>query len=100
MGAGFRSSPMTAAPCYAERAVDALLIKSPGNYTEALHFLAICRTFSSGGTRIRTGDTMIFRSVPKPAVIRHRAPWAESKRFLEVTDLHEPPRSCGGIVVG
>jgi hypothetical protein len=26
----------------------------------------------SGGTRIRSGDTMIFRSVPNPAVRRHR----------------------------
>jgi hypothetical protein len=33
------------------RVVDALLTKGPGNYTESLHFLPICRTFSSGGTR-------------------------------------------------
>ena len=47
--------------------------------------------FYSGGTRIRTGDTMIFRSVRNPTVHRHRAPWAESKRFLEGTDRGGPP---------
>jgi hypothetical protein len=31
---------------------------SPG-----LLFCAICRTFLSGGTRIRTGDTMIFSHI-------------------------------------
>jgi hypothetical protein len=39
------------------------LTKSPGNNIEALSFSAICRTFRSGGTRIRTGDTMIFSHV-------------------------------------
>jgi hypothetical protein len=34
---------------------------------------------------------MIFRSVPKPTVNRHRARWAVSKRFLEDTDPREPP---------
>ena len=63
VAAGFSSSPMTAAPRHAERAVDALLTKGPVSYTEALHFLAICRYFLSGGTRIRTGDTMIFSHV-------------------------------------
>ncbi len=59
--------------------------------------------FYSGGTRIRTGDTMIFRFVPKPTVNRHRAPWAESKRFLEVTDRRDPPVNAVGrhaVVVG
>jgi hypothetical protein len=65
-----------------------------------LCFLTICGTFRSGGTWIRTGDTMIFRSVPKPSVHRHGAPWAESKRCSEITDRCGPPRSCGGIVVG
>ena len=57
-----------------------------------------CKTpvLVSGGTRIRTGDTMIFRSVPKPTVHRHRAPWAESKRFLEVADRRGPPGSAVG----
>lgn len=54
------------------------------------HFFNICRTLRSGRTRIRTGDTMIFRSVPKRAVHRHLASWAESKRFSEVTDRIEP----------
>src|SRR5215211_2116801 len=70
---------------------------------ELFLFSAICRAFLSGETRIRTGDTMIFRSVPKPTVNRHRAPWAESKRFLEVTDLREPPgnaKSRHAVVVG
>jgi hypothetical protein len=70
IAAGFSSSPMTEAPCYAERAVDALLTKGPGSYTEALHFLATCRTFLSGGTRIRTGDTMIFSHIPRPLGMR------------------------------
>ena len=29
-----------------------------------------CRPFLSGGTRIRTGDTMIFRHLPKPLGMR------------------------------
>ena len=37
---------------------------------------------------------MIFRSVPKPAVNHYRAPWAESKRFLEGTDRGGPPPSA------
>ena len=52
--------------------------------------------FYSGGTRIRTGGTMIFRSVPKPAVHRHRVPWAESKPLLEGTGHREPPPNAVG----
>ena len=33
-------------------------------------FFAICRTFLSGGTRIRTGDTMIFSHIQKPLGMR------------------------------
>jgi hypothetical protein len=58
---------------------------------------------SGGGTRIRTGDTMIFRSVRDPTVNRHRAPWAVSKRFLEGTDNRGPPPNSAGrhaVVVG
>ncbi len=40
-----------------------LLTRGPDSAAEALSFFAICRTFLSGGTRIRTGDTMIFSSV-------------------------------------
>jgi hypothetical protein len=72
-------------------AVDALLTKGPGSYTEALYFSLVCRTFLSGGTRIRTGDTMIFRFVPKPTVNPRRVPRAESKRFLQVADRRGPP---------
>jgi hypothetical protein len=46
---------------------------------------------------------MIFRSVPKPTVHRHRAPWAESKRVLEITDRREPPLDAvnrHAVVVG
>src|SRR5215218_11046669 len=33
-------------------------------------FLHICRYFLSGGTRIRTGDTMIFSHIQKPLEMR------------------------------
>jgi hypothetical protein len=33
-------------------------------------FARFCRTFSSGGTRIRTGDTMIFSHMQKPLGMR------------------------------
>jgi hypothetical protein len=36
------------------------LTKGSGNTAKAPYFSSICRTFRSGGTRIRTGDTMIF----------------------------------------
>jgi hypothetical protein len=39
---------------------------------------------------------MIFRSVPDPTIHRHRTPQAESKRFLEVTDIREPPGNAVG----
>ena len=41
-------------------ALTLLLPKPPEKYPGAYSFLAICRQFRSGGTRIRTGDTMIF----------------------------------------
>jgi hypothetical protein len=41
-------------------AVDTPPKRSLSSTAKAIHFLAICRTFLSGGTRIRTGDTMIF----------------------------------------
>jgi hypothetical protein len=43
-------------------------------YPITLCFTVICRTLMSGGTRIRTGDTMIFGSVRNPTV--HR-PWSD-----------------------
>jgi hypothetical protein len=33
-------------------------------------FARFCRTFVSGGTRIRTGDTMIFSHIQKPLGMR------------------------------
>jgi hypothetical protein len=59
--------------------------------------------FYSGETRIRTGGTMIFRSVRDPTVTRHRARRAVSKRFLEVTARREPPPNAvsrHAVVVG
>jgi hypothetical protein len=56
----------------------------------------------SGGTRIRTGDTMIFSSVPKPAVHLRRKPRAASRRFLEVAVRRkQPPNAvdCHAVVV-
>jgi hypothetical protein len=35
-----------------------------------LLFSSICRTFRSGGTLIRTGDTMIFSHIQKPLGMR------------------------------
>jgi hypothetical protein len=37
---------------------------------ERFTFSAFCRLFLSGGTRIRTGDTMIFRHMQKPLDMR------------------------------
>ncbi len=55
---------------FLDPAVDTPLSKDSGNTARALHFLAICRTFRSGGTRIRTGDTMIFSHMQKPIGMR------------------------------
>jgi hypothetical protein len=48
---------------FLDPAVDTPLSKGSGNTAKALCFSAICRTLRSGGTRIRTGDTMIFSHV-------------------------------------
>jgi hypothetical protein len=88
---------------FSSRAVDALLSKGSSSAATALPFFLICRYFSSGGTRIRTGDTMIFRFVLKPAVNRHRPPWAESKRLLEAAHRRGPPPNAmdrHAVVVG
>jgi hypothetical protein len=45
---------------FLEPAVDTPLTKGSGDTAKTPYFSAICRTFISGGTRIRTGDTMIF----------------------------------------
>jgi hypothetical protein len=39
---------------------DALLTKSSGSSAEAPYVFRYLQDFLSGGTRIRTGDTMIF----------------------------------------
>ena len=44
-----------------------------GSSVKSLYYSAICRTFRSGGTRIRTGDTMIFSHIQRPLGMRiHR----------------------------
>jgi hypothetical protein len=48
---------------FLDPAVDTPVKKSLRSTARALTFSAICRTFRSGGTRIRTGDTMIFSHV-------------------------------------
>jgi hypothetical protein len=55
---------------FPDPAVDTPQIKDPGSPVEARYFSAICRTFISGGTRIRTGDTMIFSHIPNPLGMR------------------------------
>jgi hypothetical protein len=52
----FRAKPL-------ESTVALLLPQGPGTDTGACVFLSFCSTFRSGGTRIRTGDTMIFSHV-------------------------------------
>jgi hypothetical protein len=46
------------------------------------YFLAFCRYFRSGGTRTRTGDTMIFRHVPLSTVERRWLPLSAPKLNL------------------
>jgi len=45
---------------FLDPAVDTPSIKGSGSNAKASCFPAFCRTFRSGGTRIRTGDAMIF----------------------------------------
>jgi hypothetical protein len=42
----------------------------PAVLPRLFRFSAICRTFISGGARIRTGDTMIFSHMQKPIGMR------------------------------
>jgi hypothetical protein len=53
-----------------EPAVDTSQKRGFGSSVESLYFSAICSTFSSGGTRIRTGDTMIFSHFRRPIGMR------------------------------
>jgi len=57
---------------FLDPAVDTPLTKGSGNTAKALYFSAICRTFINGGTRIRTGDTMIFSHMQKPLGMRKK----------------------------
>jgi hypothetical protein len=45
---------------FLDPAVDTPLTKGSEDIAKGPYFSAICRTLVSGGTRIRTGDTMIF----------------------------------------
>ena len=49
-----------------------LVSEDPSAVAKALIILPFCRTFWSGGTRIRTGDTMIFSLVPFSSVDRRK----------------------------
>jgi hypothetical protein len=55
---------------FLDPAVDTPLTKDSGDTAKAPCFSAICRTFRSGGTRIRTGDTMIFSHIRRPLGMR------------------------------
>ena len=55
---------------YLESAVDTPQKEGTDSSVESLYFSTICRTFRSGGTRIRTGDTMIFSHMQKPLGMR------------------------------
>jgi hypothetical protein len=55
---------------FLDPAVDTPLTKGSGDTAKTPCFSAICRTFRSGGTRIRTGDTMIFSHIQKPLGMR------------------------------
>ena len=54
---------------FLDPAVDTPL-KGVSQHCQDSFFSAICRTFRSGGTRIRTGDTMIFSHMQKPLGMR------------------------------
>jgi hypothetical protein len=55
---------------FLEPAVDTPQKEDTDSSVEVLYFSAICRTFRSGGTRIRTEDTMIFSHMLRPLVCR------------------------------
>src|SRR5918994_104505 len=55
---------------FLEPAVDTPQKEGTDSSVESLYFSTICRTFRSGGTRIRTGDTMIFSHMQKPLGMR------------------------------
>jgi hypothetical protein len=51
---------------FLDPAVDTPQKRGLGSSVESLCFSSICRTFIRGGTRIRTGDTMILSHLQKP----------------------------------
>src|SRR5215218_5218097 len=55
---------------FLDPAVDTSQKRVLGCSVESLYFSSICRTFISGGTRIRTGDTMIFSHFRRPIGMR------------------------------
>jgi len=55
---------------FLDPAVDTPQKRGFDNSVESLYFSSICRTFLSGGTRIRTGDTMIFSHFRRPIGMR------------------------------
>src|ERR671911_1001994 len=55
---------------FLDPAVDTPLSQGSGDTAKVPCSSAICRTFRSGGTRIRTGDTMIFRHMQQPLGMR------------------------------
>src|SRR5215208_7691839 len=55
---------------FLDPAVDTPQKRGFDNSVESLYFSSICRTFLSGGTRIRTGDTMIFSHFRRPLGMR------------------------------
>jgi hypothetical protein len=55
---------------FLDPAVDTPLKRSLSSTARAITFSMICRTLVSGGTRIRTGDTMIFSHMQKPLGMR------------------------------
>jgi hypothetical protein len=64
------STTATREATFLDPAVDTPLTKGSGDTAKAPCFSAICRTFISGGTRIRTGDTMIFSHMQEPLGMR------------------------------
>jgi hypothetical protein len=57
--------------CWDGSSTAAALLPSPGEReTGSSTFSAFCRDLVSGGTRIRTGDTMIFGHIPRPLGMR------------------------------
>jgi hypothetical protein len=46
------------------------VVNWPSDLAKFLHLFGFCRTFLSGGTRIRTEDTMIFSHIQRPLGMR------------------------------